>query len=129
MLIKDGGAKTLDLSKIDFETLANRFKKSTMKATELEVLRVAVEAQLNRVMEENPTRTDFGEKFQSLIDEYNSGSRNIEQLFEQLLKLSQSLSGGGSSALYVRALHEMSSLFLTFSRVHPPRYLPTSENL
>jgi type I restriction enzyme R subunit len=27
-----------------------------------------------------------------LIDEYNSGSRNIEQLFEQLLKLSQSLS-------------------------------------
>jgi len=91
-VIKDGGAATLDLSKIDFEALANRFKKSTKKATELEVLRVAVEAQLSRVMEENPTRTDFGEKFQALIDEYNSGSRNIEQLFEQLLKLSQSLS-------------------------------------
>ena len=98
-MIKDGGAKTLDLSKTDFETLANRFKKSNKKATELEVLRVAVEAQLNRVMEENPTRTDFSEKFQSLIDEYNSGSRNIEQLFEQLLKLSQSLSGGGAAAL------------------------------
>jgi type I restriction enzyme R subunit len=91
-VIKEGGAATLDLSKIDFEALANRFKKSTKKSTELEVLRVAVEAQLNRVLEENPTRTDFGEKFQSLIDEYNSGSRNIEQLFEQLLKLSQSLS-------------------------------------
>jgi type I restriction enzyme R subunit len=91
-VIKEGGAASLDLSKIDFEALANRFKKSTKKSTELEVLRVAVEAQLTRVLEENPTRTDFGEKFQSLIDEYNSGSRNIEQLFEQLLKLSQSLS-------------------------------------
>jgi type I restriction enzyme R subunit len=91
-VIKEGGAASLDLSKIDFEALANRFKKSTKKSTELEVLRVAVEAQLSRVLEENPTRTDFGEKFQSLIDEYNSGSRNIEQLFEQLLKLSQSLS-------------------------------------
>lgn len=91
-VIKGGGAATLDLSKIDFEALTNRFKKSTKKATELEVLRVAVEVQLNRIMEENPTRTDFGEKFQVLIDEYNSGSRNIEQLFEQLLKLSQSSS-------------------------------------
>jgi type I restriction enzyme R subunit len=65
---------------------SSRFTKSSKKATELEVLRVAVEAQLNRAMEEDPTRTDFGEKFQALIDDYNSGSRNIEQLFEQLFE-------------------------------------------
>jgi type I restriction enzyme R subunit len=39
----------------------------------------------------NRTRTDFAEKFEALIESYNSGSRNIEQLFEELLKLSNSL--------------------------------------
>jgi len=71
---------------------SSRFTKSSKKATKLEALRVAVDAQPNRAIEENPMRTDFGEEFQALIDDYNSGSRNIEQLFEQLLKLSQSLS-------------------------------------
>ena len=39
----------------------------------------------------NRTRTDFTEKFEELIESYNSGSRNIEQLFEELMKLSRSL--------------------------------------
>lgn len=56
------------------------------------MLRVAVEAQLGRMLEENPTRTDFRQKFETLIAEYNAGSRNIEQLFDELLKLSRGLS-------------------------------------
>jgi type I restriction enzyme R subunit len=39
----------------------------------------------------NRTRADFAEKFEALIESYNAGSRNIEQLFEELLKLSNSL--------------------------------------
>jgi type I restriction enzyme R subunit len=39
----------------------------------------------------NRTRADFAEKFEALIESYNNGSRNIEQLFEELLKLSNSL--------------------------------------
>jgi type I restriction enzyme R subunit len=70
---------------------SSRFTKSSKKATKLEALRVAVDAQSNRVIEENPMRTDFGDKFKAFVDDYNAGSRNIEQLFEQLLKLSQSL--------------------------------------
>jgi type I restriction enzyme R subunit len=91
-VIREGGAASLDLSKIDFQALAERFKKAKKKATELEVLRVAVEAQLGRMLEENPTRTDFRQKFETLIAEYNAGSRNIEQLFDELLKLSRGLS-------------------------------------
>ena len=34
---------------------------------------------------------DFFHKFEALIESYNSGSRNIEQLFAELLKLSNSL--------------------------------------
>ena len=31
---------------------------------------------------------DFAEKFEELIESYNAGSRNIEELFQELLKLS-----------------------------------------
>ena len=40
----------------------------------------------------NRTRADFAEKFEALIESYNAGSRNIEELFEELVKLSHSLS-------------------------------------
>jgi hypothetical protein len=40
------------------------------------------------------TRVDFAEKFEALIETYNAGSRNIEQLYEELLKLSLSLDEG-----------------------------------
>jgi type I restriction enzyme, R subunit len=40
----------------------------------------------------NKTRTDFQRKFEELIESYNAGSRNIEELFEELVKLSRSLS-------------------------------------
>ena len=39
----------------------------------------------------NRTRTDFAEKFEALIDSYNAGSRSIQDLFDELLKLCNSL--------------------------------------
>src|SRR3546814_7602492 len=45
----------------------------------------------DRLVRLNRTRADFAEKFEALIESYNVGSRNIEQLFEELLKLSNSL--------------------------------------
>ena len=82
----------LDLSKIDFEALANRFKESKHKNTDLEVLKAAIRAQLEKLIRLNKTRADFAEKFEELIESYNAGSRNIEELFEELVKLSRSLS-------------------------------------
>lgn len=81
----------MNLSKIDFEALGKRFKESKHKNTDLEVLKAAIRAQLERLIRLNKTRADFQAKFEELIDSYNAGSRNIEQLFEELLKLSRSL--------------------------------------
>lgn len=39
----------------------------------------------------NRTRIDFAHRFEALIERYNAGSRSIEQLFEELLKLWHSL--------------------------------------
>jgi len=89
--IKDQGPPPLDLSKINFEALANRFRESRRKNTDLEVLKAAVRAQIDRMVQLNRTRADFAEKFEALIESYNAGSRSIEELFQELLKLSKNL--------------------------------------
>ena len=43
------------------------------------------------MIEVNRTRTDFSEKFEELIESYNSGSRTIEALYQELLELTNSL--------------------------------------
>jgi type I restriction enzyme R subunit len=81
----------LDLSKIDFEALAKRFKHSKTKNTDLEVLKAAIRAQLEKLISLNKTRADYAEKFEELIESYNSGSRNVEDLFKELVALSRAL--------------------------------------
>lgn len=85
-------APAMDLSKIDFEALRRRFKESKHQNTDLEVLKAAIRAQLEKLIRLNKTRADFAEKFEALIESYNTGSRNIEELFGELLKLSRNLS-------------------------------------
>jgi len=82
----------IDLSKIDFEALRRRFKASKHRNTDLEVLKAAVRAQLERLLKLNKTRADFQTKFEELIDSYNAGSRNIEELFNDLVAFSHALS-------------------------------------
>jgi type I restriction enzyme R subunit len=85
-------APVMDLSKIDFVALRRRFAESKQKNTDLEVLKAAIRAQLEQMIRLNRTRADFAEKFEALIESYNAGSRNIEELFLELLELSRSLS-------------------------------------
>ena len=85
-------AALIDLSKIDFEALSKRFTASKQKNTDLEVLKAAIRAQIEKMVRFNKTRTDFQQKFEELIESYNSGSRNIEELFAELLALTRSLS-------------------------------------
>jgi len=89
--IRQAGPPAIDLSKINFEALAQRFKESKHKNTDLEALKAAIRAKLDKLVRLNHTRADFAEKFEALIESYNAGSRNIEQLFDELLKLSNSL--------------------------------------
>jgi type I restriction enzyme R subunit len=89
--VREDGPPPIDLSKINFEALAQRFKQSKHKNTDLEALKAAVRARLERLVRLNRTRADFAEKFEALIDSYNAGSRSIEELFEELLRLSNSL--------------------------------------
>jgi type I restriction enzyme R subunit len=85
------GYQGIDLSKIDFEKLAKRFEWKKPTSSDLERLKAAVKAQLERLVRLNRTRADYLEKFEALIEAYNSGSRNIEEVFRDLLALTQVL--------------------------------------
>jgi len=47
---------------------------------------------MEKLVRLNSSRTDFTKRFATLIESYNAGSRNIEELFEELVKLSKALS-------------------------------------
>ena len=80
----------IDLSQIDFDALKAHFEKAH-KHTEAEKLRGAVNSKLKRMVQLNKSRTDYLEKFQRLIDEYNTGSLNVEIFFDKLVVLTQEL--------------------------------------
>jgi type I restriction enzyme R subunit len=85
------GRAIVDLAKIDFDALAKRFKQSNKKKVDLERLEAAIRAQLDKMVRINKTRADYLAKFEELIESYNAGSRTIEQLFQELLAFSRSL--------------------------------------
>ncbi len=80
----------IDLSRINFEELKRRFEQGR-KRTEAEKLRGQVKSKLREMVRLNKSRTDYQERLQKLIDEYNSGSLNINLYFEALVKMAQEL--------------------------------------
>ncbi len=83
----------LDLSQLNLDVLRQRIEKqkTQQKRIELEKLRSIMERKITQMVKVNRTRTNYLEKFQQMIAEYNAGSMNIEDLFKQLVRLSQEL--------------------------------------
>ncbi len=85
-----GDEHWIDLSKIDFEKLAEKFK-TGRKRTINEKLKGTVAQKLMAMVRLNRTRMDYLERFQAMIDAYNAGSLNAEEFFQQLMAFAQSL--------------------------------------
>lgn len=74
----------LDLSKIDFEALREKFE-TAHKHTEAEKLRTAIASKLKDMIKLNKGRIDYQQKFERIIEDYNSGSSNTTEYYQQLL--------------------------------------------
>lgn len=110
-IIKDDDDQPLqDLSKIDFEKLKEKFNHGR-KRTEAEKLRALLSIKLETMLIENPTRKDFMEKFQKLIDAYNSSSLNIEVFFKQLVDLTADIQVEDRRAIRENLSEEELALF------------------
>ena len=91
LAIRKEGPAALDLSKINFQALSEKFKESKHKNTDLESLKAAIHSKLEKLIQANKTRADFSEKFEELIESYNIGSRTIEEIFVELLNFTNTL--------------------------------------
>ena len=80
----------IDLSQIDFEKLRARFERGR-KYTEVERIKAAVARHLQKLVRLNRSRMDYLERFQQMIDEYNSGSLNVEEFFRRLMEFAKDL--------------------------------------
>ncbi|MEL6049142.1 type I restriction endonuclease subunit R [Methanothrix soehngenii] len=90
-----------DISKIDFVRLKQEFERYKNKNTVVQNLRQAVEIRLQRLLQQNPLRTDFQQHYEKIVAEYNreKDRATIEQTFEALLKLVQGLDEEESRAV------------------------------
>jgi type I restriction enzyme R subunit len=100
----------VDLSRVDFEALRKRFEQGR-KNTEAEKLRGRVNSKLRQMVRLNKTRTDYQEKLQRLIDQYNSGSLNIDLYFKELIKMAQDLNEEDQRAISEGLSEEELALF------------------
>lgn len=88
----DYGIK-VDLSNLDFDLVQKHFSKTENKNTTFQTLRQRVEQKLGRMVDQNPLRVDFYEKYNEIIDDYNLGKERvvIEQVFQDLIAFIQDL--------------------------------------
>lgn len=86
----NGEEHLIDLSNIDFEKLAEKFK-TGHKRTINEKLKGTVAKKLMKMVRLNRTRMNYLERFQEMIEAYNAGSLNAEEFFRQLVEFTKSL--------------------------------------
>ncbi len=112
-------ASTIDLSKVDFAVLEKKFARSKTKNSEALKLRALIERKLNKLILLNPTRYNFYERFQKMVEEYNRGALTIEQLFDELVSLSQELTDEESRHMRENVSEEELALFDILTRPGP----------
>ncbi len=86
-------SEVYDISKIDFDRLRKEFARRPDRRTMLQNLKAAIETRLQRLLAQNPLRTDFQQHYENIVAEYNQEKDRVtvEQTFEALLKFEQSL--------------------------------------
>ena len=85
--------KVYDISKIDFYRLKEEFARSPSKNTSVQMLKDVIERKVERLMSQNPLRTDFQRHYEQIVDEYNQEKDRvtIEETWNKLLKFIKDL--------------------------------------
>lgn len=91
--VEDKQAKRFDISKIDFDLLRREFAKVKQKNLVLKDLDELIQIRIDAMLKENPTRADYYERYQKIIEEYNQEQdrANIEKTFMDLMDLVNSM--------------------------------------
>ena len=76
----------VDLSSLDFDKLKMAFSKSKKKNSIVYNLQEAVEKKVQQMIQDNPLRLEFYDRYKEIIDEYNRGKSYEDTIkaFERL---------------------------------------------
>ena len=84
--------KMKDLSALDADALQKFFAGLENKNVQVEKLKSELEQKIGEMVKKNRKRASFMKRLSALLDAYNSGAHDIDQLFDDLMELAKSLS-------------------------------------
>ena len=81
-----GDDDAVDLSTLDFDRLRAAFAKSEQKNQVVFDLQEAIEKKLQKMIQQNPVRLEFYERYKEIISEYNAGKdiQAVQKAFDDL---------------------------------------------
>lgn len=84
----------VDLSNLDFDKLRQAFQKSSNKNLVMFDLQDAIEQKLEKMVQQNPIRLEFYDRYKKIIDEYNQGKdlQAVQKAFDDLQEFMEELS-------------------------------------
>lgn len=91
----EGYGQKIDLSGLDFKKIEEEFLKvKDNKNVAVQSLKDRVNKKLNRLLDQNPMRIDYYERYQEIIENYNNGKEyiTVKELFDQLILMLGDLS-------------------------------------
>ncbi|MFH1601664.1 MAG: type I restriction endonuclease subunit R [Candidatus Shapirobacteria bacterium] len=83
--------KIKDLSQLDANALRDYFKELENKNIQVEEMKAELKDKIEEMIRRNKKRTQFMDRLNSLLNEYNSGAHDIDKLFDDLVKLAKDL--------------------------------------
>jgi type I restriction enzyme R subunit len=108
----------MDLSEVDWDAVQAMFA-SGRQRTAAQKLRSMLTARITNLTRLNPTRVDLNERFQRLLEQYNAGSLNVQQYFDELVRLSRSLTEEEARAVAAGLTEEQLAIFDLLTRPGP----------
>ena len=98
---EEGESGPYDISAVDFERMRREFERSEKKNTTVQSLKTVIEQRLQRLLTENPLRTDLQQRYEEIVEEYNREKDRvtIERTFEDLLDFVKDLDDEEGRAL------------------------------
>lgn len=103
--------KLKDLSTLDADSLHDFFYKMETKNLQLEYLKDEVEKKIIEMIKKNKIRARFMERFTKLLETYNTGAHDIDQLFDDLIDLAKELSEEEQRAIKENLSEEELAIF------------------
>ncbi len=107
------GERVFDISKVNFELLRREFAKSELPASDVQDLRTVLQERLAKMLAANPTLTDFQDRFDKIVTEYNKekDKNTIEATFEALMRIAADLEEEAQSHVALGLTQEQKPVF------------------